>query len=175
MIKLKTEWTAENLKKYIIFTSLLGNKYSKLSLAVFAVCFLAIFGVCLSMFFNTAMPVFLILACAVALVSAGFALFFFLTVRKNIRKALANASESGFNGVVLTDDTIMLLKDNEPVGTLDWSKITRISFNDKAGAAYLFAEESALLILEYKNIEAGSEKELREMLGAKNDKLPKEA
>lgn len=175
MIKLKTEWTAENLKKYIIFTSLLGNKYSKLSLAVFAVCFLAIFGVCLSMFFNTAMPVFLILACAVALVSAGFALFFFLTVRKNIRKALANASESGFNGVVLTDDTIMLLKDNEPVGTLDWSKITRISFNDKAGAAYLFAEESALLILEYKNIEAGGEKELRETLGAKNDKLPKEA
>lgn len=175
MIKLKTEWTSENLKKYIIFTSLLENKYSKLSLAVFAVCFLAIFGVCLSMFFNTAMPVFLILACAVALVSAGFALFFFLTVRKNIRKALANASESGFNGVVLTDDTIMLLKDNEPVGTLDWSKITRISFNDKAGAAYLFAEESALLILEYKNIEAGGEKELREMLGAKNDKLPKEA
>lgn len=175
MIKLKTEWTAENLKKYIIFTSLLGNKYSKLSLAVFAVCFLAIFGVCLSMFFNTAMSVFLILACAVALVSAGFALFFILTVRKNIRKALANASESDFNGVVLTDDTIMLLKDNEPVGTLDWSKITRISFNDKAGAAYLFAEESALLILEYKNIEAGGEKELREMLGAKNDKLPKEA
>lgn len=175
MIQLKINWNAENLKKYIMFTSFFGNKYAKLSLVFFGVCLVMILGTCISMFCMSGQLIFLILACAAIVLTAGTALLFLFIVKRNIKKSLSGCSEDDPDNAVITDGAILLCKGNEPFGELDWEKITAISFNDKDKAAYLSAEGSSVLILEYKNITFGSEEKLREILSIKNVKLSKKA
>ncbi|MBD5115465.1 MAG: hypothetical protein HDT46_09765 [Ruminococcaceae bacterium] len=175
MIRLKTDWTAENLKKYILFTSFFGNKFAKLALIIFAVCIPAVLVTCIVMFCMIGMPIFLILAGVITVFTVGTVLFFVFTVKGNIKNALASSTESDPDNVVITESAILLCKGNEPFGELDWEKITDISFNDRDKAAYLSAEGGSVLILEYKNITLGSEEKLREMLSIKNVKLSKKA
>ncbi|MBD5104130.1 MAG: hypothetical protein HDT47_04605 [Ruminococcaceae bacterium] len=175
MIQLKIDWNAENLKKYIMYTSFFGNKYAKLSLVFLAVFFAAILGTCISMFCMSKQLIFLILACAAIVFTAAAALLFVFIIKRNIKKSLSGCSEDDPDNAVITESAILLCKGNEPFGELDWEKITAISFNDKDGAAYLSAEGSSVLILEYKNITFGSEEKLREMLSIKNVKLSNKA
>lgn len=175
MIQLKIDWNAENLKKYIMFTSFFGNKFAKLSLVFIAVCMVVILGTCITMFCMSGQTIFLILACVIIVFTAGSALLFTFIVKRNIKKSLSGSSEDDPDNVVITENAILLCKGNEPFGELDWEKITAISFNDRDNAAYLSAEGSSVLILEYKNITFGSEERLREMLSIKNAELSKKA
>lgn len=176
MIVLKTDWTKENLKKYILFTSFFGNKMTRALLIGFFLCFVMILGTCIAMFFMLDMPLFLILAGVIVLFCAATVLYFSYTIKKNIQSALSgNQGDSETDGLMITEEKILVCKNGEPVGEIGWDKITSINFNDKDGAAYLLSDGGAVLILEYKNITAGTEKELKELLQIKNVKLPKEA
>lgn len=175
MVQLKIDWNAENLKKYIMFNSFFGNKYAKLSLVFFGICFALILSTCIAMFCMSGQLIFLILACAAIVFTAAAALLFVFTVKRNIKKSLSVCSEDDPDNAVITESAILLCKGNEPFGEIDWEKITDISFNDRDNAAYLSAEGSSVLILEYKNITFGSEETLREMLSIKNVKLSKKA
>lgn len=173
MVQVKIDWNAENLKKYIMFTTFLGNKYAKLSFVLIAVCLVAILGTCIAMFCMSGMPIFLMLACVIIVFAAGFGLLFAFIIKRNIKKSLSGSSEDDPDNAVITESAILLCKGNEPFGELDWEKITAISFNDRENAVYLSAEGSSVLILEYKNITFGSEETLREMLSIKNAELSK--
>ncbi|MCM1055407.1 MAG: hypothetical protein NC394_07795 [Bacteroides sp.] len=175
MIQLKIDWTAENLKNYIMFSSFYGNRYVRLSLIAFAACFAAILVTCVVMFCIVGFPVFMILAGVVVVLAAAYLLFFALTIKRNIKKSLAGSSENDPDNVVLTENAILLCRGTEPFGEMSWEKVVKIAFNDRDGAAYISAEGGAVLILEYRNITFGSENSLREMLTLKNAKLPKDA
>lgn len=178
MIEVKTEWNKENLKKYIMYKTFFENKYTMLSVIVFLICFIAIIGVCAAMYFIIQMPFFLIMAGAVILLTAGFAVLFFYKINKNIKASLKenkDTEENAQESTVLTEDSITIIKNGFPYGEMRWDKVASISFNDKGGAAYLSTDEGAVLILEYKNIIKGSERELKEMLQIKNVKLSNKA
>ena len=153
-----------------------SNKFTMVSAAVFGVCFAAIAASCAAMFAMTESAVFLILAGAVAVLAAGAVLFFVLKINKNIKASLKDISPSSDReSVILTENGITVCKNEAPYGELDWEKIISIDLYDKGKAAYLATGEGAVLILEYKNIVRGTEKELREMLLIKNVKLSEKA
>lgn len=172
MIEIKTEWTEENLKRYIMYKFFFSNKFTMVFAAVFGVCFAAIAASCAAMFAMTKSAVFLILVGAVVVLAVGAAAFFVLKVNKNVKASVSGnpASPEG-ESVILDEDKITVCKNETPFGEISWEKIVSIELYDKGKTAYLATEEGAVLILEYKNIVTGTEKELREMLLIKNVKL----
>lgn len=176
MIEIKTDWSEENLKKYIMYKFLFSNKFTIAAMAVFGICFAAIAASCITMFAMTESAVFLVMAGAVAVLAAGTVIFFIVKVNKNVKASADMGKESSENeSVILTEDKITVCKNQVPYGEMSWDKISSIDLNEKGKTAYLSTEEGAVLILEYKNIVVGAEKELREMLLIKNVKLSEKA
>lgn len=176
MIEIKTEWTEENLKRYIMYKFFFSNKFTMVFAAVFGVCFAAIAASCAAMFAMTKSAVFLILVGAVVVLAVGVAALFVLKINKNVKASVnGNSASSERESVILDEDKITVCKNETPFGEISWEKIVSIELYDKGKTAYLATEEGAVLILEYKNIVIGAEKELREMLLIKNVKLSEKA
>lgn len=176
MIEIKTEWTEENLKRYIMYKFFFSNKFTMVFAAVFGVCFAAIAASCAAMFAMTKSAVFLILVGAVVVLAVGVAALFVLKINKNVKASVnGNSASSERESVILDEDKITVCKNETPFGEISWEKIVSIELYDKGKTAYLATEEGAVLILEYKNIFTGTEKELREMLLIKNVKLSEKA
>ncbi len=176
MIEIKTEWTEENLKRYIMYKFFFSNKFTMVFAAVFGVCFAAIAASCAAMFAMTKSAVFLILVGAVVVLAVGVAALFVLKINKNVKASVnGNSASSEGESVILDEDKITVCKNETPFGEISWEKIVSIELYDKGKTAYLATEEGAVLILEYKNIFTGTEKELREMLLIKNVKLSEKA
>ncbi len=76
MIEIKTEWTEENLKRYMMYKFFFSNKFTMLSTVVFGLCFAVISVSCAVMFAMTESAVFLVLVGAVVVLAGGAAAFF---------------------------------------------------------------------------------------------------
>lgn len=147
-----------------------------LSTVVFGLCFAVISVSCAVMFAMTESAVFLVLVGAVVVLAGGAAAFFVLKINKNVKASVnENSALSERESVILDEDKITVCKNETPFGEIGWEKIVSIELYDKGKTAYLATEEGAVLILEYKNIVTGTEKDLREMLLIKNVKLSEKA
>lgn len=176
MIEIKTEWTEENLKRYMMYKFFFSNKFTMLSTVVFGLCFAVISVSCAVMFAMTESAVFLVLVGAVVVLAGGAAAFFVLKINKNVKASVnENSALSERESVILDEDKITVCKNETRFGEIGWEKIVSIELYDKGKTAYLATEEGAVLILEYKNIVTGTEKDLREMLLIKNVKLSEKA
>ncbi len=175
MVEINTKWTEENLKEYTRYVTFLKGKLSKLVLIGLVVLYLVVDAGCLALFLAMKLTFALVMAILFTCFMAACAVFFAITIRDFVKTTLKSSENEDFNGVLINSDHIFICKDQQPIGELEWDKITKIYINEKAGAVYLCTEENAVLILEFKNITNGTEKELREAVKEKYDKLSKKA
>lgn len=174
MVEIKTDWTKENLTGYVVSNFFTKNGFMKLAAAAFAVCFVLIIASCLVSFFVLGNIAMLFLAIGVIVLVGGYGLFLFLTISKYVKKAIEANTGAEMDGVIITEDAIIVCNKGEPLGEILWEKITGIIFNDRKNTVYLSTDGGAVLILEYSKIVKGTEKELREIVKNKYDKLPTE-
>lgn len=175
MVDIKTDWNEQNLKEYVKYTILLRNKIAKIALIFFAVCGVFILAFCVTAFFVFEYSFALVFAAVILLIAAGYIVFFVFNIRSCAKSILKANTETELNRVMISEDDIICFNDDEPVGTVSWSRMVDIYFNEKAQTAYLTTKGNAVLILECKNILAGTAEELKEIIGKKRDELPKEA
>ncbi|MCM1488801.1 MAG: hypothetical protein NC203_10595 [Firmicutes bacterium] len=175
MVEIKTSWTEENLSEYYKYTIFSSKKLPKILLAVLPIMYLAIVAYCLAVFIRMKYTLTLVFALVMTLIFAVSVIIFFSMTKSIIRNALKANEDSDFNRAMVDKDAIILLKDEKPLGELEWDKIKTISLNEKFSAVYLSTDEDALLILESKNIINGSWDSLKEIVREKNDKLSKKA
>lgn len=176
MVEVKSEWTEEIIKKYIMYKFLFSGKFTLAAITAFVVCFAVIMIFCITMFVTMKSAAFLVIAIAVALFIAGITAFYIIKVNKTVKSTVKNAKALSENqSIILTEDKITVCQNNIPYNETRWDEITSIDINDMGKAAYLSAKNGAVVILEYKNIINGTEKELMEMLLIKNDKLSEKA
>lgn len=175
MVEIKTKWTEENLKEYTKFVTFSAGKLSKVMfISVLALYFIVVAG-CLALYFAMKFTVALVMAIGFTCFLAVCVLFFALTIKDFVKTTLKSSENEEFDSVLINTENIFICKDQQPIGELEWDKITKIYFNEKCGAVYLSTSENAVLILEYKNIVSGTEQELRETVKKKYDKLSKKA
>ena len=175
MVDIKSEWNEENLKEYVKYTIFLRNKISKIALISFAVCGVFIFAVCTAVYFVFSYAFALVFALIIALIAISYVVFFAYNIKRCTNSILKANAESELNRVMISKDDIICFNDDEPVGTISWSKMADIYFNEKEQAAYLTTKGNAVLILECKNIMSGTADELKEVISKKRNELPKEA
>ena len=175
MVEINTKWTEENLKEYTKYVTFSNGRFSKLVFISLVALYFVVVAGCLALYFSMKLTFALIMTIVFTCFMAACVVFFALTIKDFVKTALKSSENEDFNGVLISSDNIFICKDQQPIGELEWDKITKIYTNDKAGAIYLCTEENAVLILEFKNIVNGTEKELRETAKEKYDKLSKKA
>ena len=175
MVEINTKWTEENLKEYTKFVTFSKGKFSKLVLVGLVVLYLVVVAGCLALFLVMKLTFALVMAILFTLFMIACGVFYAITLKDFVKATLKSGENEEFNSVLIGSDHIFICKDQQPIGELEWDKITKIYLNEKAGAVYLCTEENAVLILEFKNITNGTEQELREIVKEKYDKLSKKA
>ncbi|HBH95307.1 MAG TPA: hypothetical protein DDX91_06105 [Ruminococcaceae bacterium] len=175
MVEIKTLWTEENLKEYTKYTTFVKGRLNKVMFIALLVLYAAVVGGCIALFCMFKFTFALVMAIAFTVLLAVCILFFALTVKDFVKTALKAGENEEFDSVLINEDNIFICKNGQPIGELEWDKITRIYTNEKAGAVYLCTAENAVLILEYKNIVGGTEKELKDTVEKRYDKLSKKA
>lgn len=175
MVDIKTDWNEQNLKGYVKYTVFLKTKAIRTALIFFAACAAFVLVFCLTVFFVFEYVFTLIFAGTIMLLAIAFAAFFSLNINSSAKKILKANEESDLNRVMISEDDIICFKDEEPIGTVSWSKMADIYFDEKKQTAYLTTERNAALILECSNILSGTADELKEIIGKKRDELSKKA
>ena len=175
MVDIKTDWNEQNLKEYVKYTIFSRNKTVKITLISFALCCVFILAFCLIVFFVFDYILTLILAGMIVVLAIAFAAFFAFNIKSSTKKILKANAESDLNRVMISEEDIICFNDEEPIGTVSWSKMADIYFNERVQTAYLTTERNAALILECSNILSGTADELKEIIGKKRDELSKKA
>lgn len=175
MVEIKTLWTEENLWQYYKYMIFSEKMLPKILLAVLPILYLVIVIYCLIVYINMQFLLTLVLAIVMTVIFALSAIIFIFMIKSIIKTTLKANENSNFNKAFISKDSIILFKDEKPLGELDWEKIKKISVNDKFSAVYLSTDENAVLILESKNIINGTWDTLKEIAAEKNDKLSKKA
>ncbi len=175
MVEVKTQWTEENLKEYTKYVAFSKGQLNKLIFIIISVIYVIVAAGCIAIYCIFQYTFALVMAIAFTCFMALCVVFFILTIRGFVKSTLNSSENEEFDSVLINDEHIFICKEQQPIGELDWNKITKIYINDKAGAVYLCTEENAVLLLEFKNITGGTEKELREIVKEKYDKLSKKA
>lgn len=173
MVDIKTDWNEQNLKEYVKYTVFLRNKTVRTSLIFFVGCGAFTLAFCLIIFFIFNYILTLIFAGTILLLAIGFFAFFSFSIKSSTKKILKVNAGSELNRVMISEEDIVCFNDDEPIGTISWSKMTDIYFNEKIQTAYLTTERNAALILECSNILLGTADELKEIIGKKRDELSK--
>ena len=171
MVDIKTDWNEQNLKEYVKYTIFSRNKTSKLALISLAVCCGFVFAFSLVLYFAFDYAFGLVFAGLAVLLSAGFAAFFTFNISSCTKRILKANGESELNRVMISEDDIIAFNGDEPIGTIPWSRMADIYFNEKSQTAYLTTEGNAALILECSKILSGNAEELKEIIGKKRDEL----
>lgn len=174
MVEVKLEWNKDNLKEYIKFSSF-NNKPVKIALPVFAACYAAMLVVCILMAVKFGYWIMLGAALMITFFALIFAAITFFSFKGYVKNAIKANSDSDINNILICTDALLLLKDDEPIGTIDYRNINEISFNEKAETAYIITNKNAVIILEYKNIVLGTKEELKKILEEKQSELSKKA
>ncbi|MDE7281226.1 MAG: hypothetical protein K2N36_05750 [Ruminiclostridium sp.] len=169
MVEINTRWTEENLKEYTKFIAFSKGKLSRLVLAGLAVLYLVVVAGCMALFLVMKLTFALVMAILFTLFMIACGVFYAITLKDFVKATLKSGENEEFNSVLISSDHILICKDQQPIGELDWDKIAKIFINEKAGAIYLCTEENAVLILEFRNITKGTEQELREAVKEKNE------
>ena len=175
MVDIKTEWNEQNLKEYVKYTVFQKNKTIRMALIFFAACGAFVIAFCLTVFFVFDYIFTLIFAVTILILAIGFTIFFTFNIKSSTKNILKANAESELNRVMISEDDIICFNDEEPIGTISWSKMADIYFNEKVQTAYLTTERNAALILECSNILSGTAEELKEIIGKKHDELSKKA
>ena len=175
MVDIKTDWNEQNLKEYVKYTVFLKNRTIRTALISFAACGAFIIAFCLIVFFAFNYIFTLIFAATVLILAIGSAVFFTFNIKSSTKNILKANAESELNRVMISEDDIICFNDEEPIGTISWSKMVDIYFNEKVQTAYLTTERNAALILECSNILSGTAEEFKEIIGKKRDELSKKA
>lgn len=175
MVSIKTEWNEQNLNEYVRYKIFLRNKSTKTVLISFAVFCALVFAFCLIVFFTLGYTFALVFALVMVLLAVFYTVFFTFSIKSAVKKILKSNAESELNRVMISEDDIIAFNDDEPIGSISWSKIVDIYFSEKVQAVYLTSEGNAVLILECKNILSGTSGELKEIVGAKRNELSKKA
>lgn len=175
MVEIKTQWTEENLKEYTKYTAFVKGRLSRVMLIALLVLYVIVVSGCIALYCMFKYVFAIVMAIAFTVFLAACLLFFALTVRDFVKTNLKAGENEEFDSVLINEDNIFICKDGQPIGELEWDKIAKIYTNEKAGAVYLCTAENAVLILEYKNIVGGTEKELKETVEKRYDKLSKKA
>lgn len=173
MVEIKSVWTEENLKEYARYNTFSKGVFSRFMVIALIALYAVVVVGCLILYFMTELVFALIMPVIFTLFLVGCFLFLVSTMKEFVKNALKTGENEDFDSVLIDTDNIFICKEQQPIGQLDWDKITKIGINEKAGAVYLSTEENAVLILEFKNIVKGTEKELRETVKEKYDKLSK--
>ena len=175
MVDIKTDWNEQNLREYVKYTLFLRNKATKTALISFAVCGVLIIAFCLAAFFALNYGFALVFALIIVLLAVTYVIFFAVNIKSCTKNILKANAESELNRIMISNEDIICFNGDEPVGTISWSKMADVYFNEKAQAAYLTSKGNAVLILECKNILSGTADELKDIIGKKHDELSKEA
>lgn len=175
MVEIKTKWTEENLKEYTKYTTFVKGKLSKIMFIALLALYVIVVAGCIALYCMFKYTFALVMAIAFTCFLAACLIFFALTTRDFVKTTLKASENEEFDSVLINEDNIFICKDGQPIGELEWDKIAKIYNNEKAEAVYLCTAENAVLILEYKNIVSGTEKELKETAEKRYDKLSKKA
>lgn len=175
MVDIKTGWTEQNLKEYVKYTVFSRSKAAKMALIFLAICAVVTFAFCLAVFFIFDYIFTLIFAGTILFIVIASAAFFALSIKSSVKNMLKANADSELNRVMISEDDIICFNGEEPIGTVSWSKMADVCFNEKTQTAYLTTEGNAALILECSGILSGTAEELKEIIGKKRDELSKKA
>jgi len=169
MTEFKFERKKENIDDYIKASLFTNNLAHKILIAALALCLLtvAVFGVVL--FVMTDNFTMLIMTAAALILGAAYPIFLSLFI-KSITKKLTkeNPDENGVT-IGVSENDILLIRNNVPCGVIEWSDITDI-MEGKTGF-FLTEKEGALIILGKNSLHSGSFEETREILTKKKAAL----
>ena len=175
MTEISVKWTKENIWEFVKFNSFRRNKTVKVTFIALTCCFGLILGVCLASFFAMDNFTMLIAAIVLTVLVAGYVFAFYRMLMGYAKKIYAANSNEENTTVRFSDELILVLKNDVPIGKLSWQNLSAIYFNDEKNAAYIMTKESALLLIEYTNITEGTKEELKTLLEAKDAELSKKA
>lgn len=175
MTEIIVKWTKENIWEFVKFNSFRRNKTIKVTFIALTCCFGLILGICLASFFALGNFAMLIAAIVLTVLVAGYVLVFYRMLKGYAKKIYAANSNEEDTTVRFSDELILVLKNNVPIGKLSWQNLSAIYFNDEKNAVYIMTKENALLLIEYCNIIEGSKEELKSLLEAKDAELSKKA
>lgn len=172
MTEFKFERKKENVEDYLNTSLFRDNFAHKLLIAVLGICLLVIAVSGIVMYINYKTASMLIITIVAVVLAVAYPIFLKLFI-KNITKKLTkpNPEEEGVT-IGVSENDILLIKNNLPCGVIEWSDITEIS-EGKTGF-FLTEKNGALIILGRSSVSSGTFDEASQVINAKKASLSKE-
>lgn len=172
MTEFKFERKKENVEDYLKTSLFKDNFAHKLLMIVLGICLLVIAVSGIIMYINfkaSAMLIISVVAVVLAVAYPIFLKFFIKSVTKKLTKT--NPEEEGIT-IGVSENDILLIKNNVPCGVIEWTDITEIS-EGKTGF-FLTEKNGALIILGQGSVVSGTFEEASQVINAKKTGLSKE-
>ncbi len=158
MITASIEWNEENIKRYVTYTLLGGNKKAKIFIGIYCavIVLMAAAGVCFAIFTGFyLLTVFAVLAILLAVV---FAVILKFALKKYSSDILKLNGENGVNKLVISRESITVYNGEIPAAVIGWDSVASLDFND--GDAYMTMINGLLFIIERDKLVSGDFEEL---------------
>lgn len=173
MVELKIEWNEKNISEFVKYNMFARGRFQKAMTIIYAVCFAAVLVLGIAAYAVTGSWLYLLASGAAMLMLASYYIFAAITTKSLAKKIYTANKDSGINIIQISADDIIVCSDGKPVGRIPWDTIAEIAENK--GVVYMTSKDSALLLLEKKNITGGTAEELDEIIKVKNAELSKTA
>lgn len=173
MTEFRFERKKENVEDYLKVSLFRDNFAHKLLIAVLGICLLAIAVSGIVMFINfdsVSMLIITIVAVVLAVAYPVFLKLFIVNITKKLTKP--NPEEEGVT-IAVSENDILLIKNNLPCGMIEWKDITEIT--EGRTGFFLTEKNGALIILGKGSVSSGTYDEAVQVLSQKRTELTKDS
>lgn len=169
MTEFRFERKKENISDYIKTTMFKDNFAHKFLIGALIICLIIVAVSGIVMYLTVKKPSMLIITVVGVLLAAAYPLFLHFFI-KNLTDKLsrANPEEEGVT-IAISENNILLIRNNSPCGKLEWTDITEILESETG--FFLTEKEGALIILGKNSLHSGSYEEAEQILRAKKAAL----
>jgi len=169
MTEFRFERKKEVVDDYIKSSLFTNNLPHKILIIALGICLLAVAVMGIVLYIVTGIFTALIMTIVAVILAVAYPLFLFFFI-KNLAKKLSTENPDEKDVTIgVSENDILLIRNNVPCGVIEWSDITEI-FEGKTGF-FLTEKGGALIMLGKSSLHSGSYDEAKEILDKKKAAL----
>lgn len=174
MTEFRYERNKETIKDYLKTVMFRDNSANKILIISLAVCLLVVAAAGIVYSVMTGSMGMIAITVAAVILGAVYPLIFVIVINRLTVKLSQGGSENEKDvTIAVSESMILLLRNNNPCGKIEWSEITEI--HEGKEGLYLTEKEGSLIILGKNSVASGTYDEAAQVIRIKKAAMPKEA
>lgn len=172
MTEFRYEKKKENIKDYLKTVMFRNNTINKALIIALMVCLLVVAVAGIAYCVITGSMGMIAITITAALLAAVYPLILTIAINHLTNKLSNGGNEEKDITIGVSESFILLIRNNNPCGKIEWSEITEI--HEGKEGFYLIEKEGSLIILGKNSVSSGTYDEAAQVIRVRKAMLPKE-